>query len=176
MKWDCRVIKFSFTWRKYTMSIKFHCVFPWLTRNNWSEMISFKRWLWVSLVIANSEERGKWKSSFSAAGAAMTWRQRLVLKRTEIRYNWVVLIYHYLVYDTQCLALRWNCPVEIRMSVFGHWQNKCSCHLMKVSFDFFILNILPGTLLSYWSRVLRWWQCSSFPALQRITTPRPSPG
>ena len=25
----------------------------------------------------------------------------------------------------------------------------------------------------YWSGVLRWWQCSSFPALQRITTPRP---
>ena len=22
------------------MSIKFHCVFPWLTRNTWSEMIS----------------------------------------------------------------------------------------------------------------------------------------
>ena len=64
MKWDYRVIKFSFIWPDYTMSIMFHCVFPWLTLNAWSEMIFFNRWLWVSLVIARSEERGKWKSSF----------------------------------------------------------------------------------------------------------------
>ena len=88
MKWDCRVIKFSFIWRDYTM---FHCVFPWLTRNAWSEMTSFNRWLWVSLVIARLWRRRQVTEQDSAAGAAMTWRQRLVLWRIKIRYYWCVL-------------------------------------------------------------------------------------
>ena len=96
MKWDCRVIKFSFTWRKYTMSIKFHCVFPWLTRNNWSEMISFKRWLWVSLVIANSEERGKWKSSFPPREQRWLevggWFLRGLISGTTTGLSWFITI------------------------------------------------------------------------------------
>ena len=56
---------------------------------------------------------------------------------------------------------------------FGHWQYKCSCHLMNVTSFWTFCQVLCST---YWSGVLRWWQCSSFPALQRITTPWPFPG
>ena len=66
----------------------FHCVFPWLTRNAWSEMTSFNRWLWVSLVIARLWRRRQVTEQDSAAGAAMTWRQRLVL----VDWNQVLLI------------------------------------------------------------------------------------
>ena len=69
-------------------ALLFHCVFPWLTRNAWSEMTSFNRWLWVSLVIARLWRRRQVTEQDSAAGAAMTWRQRLVL----VDWNQVLLI------------------------------------------------------------------------------------
>ena len=74
---------------------------------------------------------------------------------------------------------------------FGHWQYKCSCHLMNVTSFWTFCQVLCSPYSQfhqptcfwkwggepvyspYWSGVLRWWQCSSFPALQRITTPRP---
>ena len=186
----------------------FHCVFPWLTRNAWSEMTSFNRWLWVSLVIARLWRRRQVTEQDSAAGAAMTWRQRLVL----VDWNQVLLIvlrkignwnffplwmYFILTGDrVSCSSLDhpgvytfggWRAGTESypgstelliiifmdelwlssmnycnswkrvlnyglifligRQNVrFGHWQYKCSCHLMNVSLDLFILDILPGTL------------------------------
>ena len=77
---------------------------------------------------------------------------------------------------------------------FGHWQYKCSCHLMNVTSFWTFCQVLCSPYSQfhqptcfwkwggepvyspYWSGVLRWWQCSSFPALQRTTTPRPFPG
>ena len=43
------------------------------------------------------------------------------------------------IMDLFCLIGRQNAR-------FGHWQYKCSCHLINVSLDLFILDILPGTL------------------------------
>ena len=77
---------------------------------------------------------------------------------------------------------------------FGHWQYKCSCHLMNVTSFWTFCQVLCSPYSQfhqptcfwkwggepvyspYWSGGLRWWQCSSFPALQRTTTPRPFPG
>ena len=124
MKWDCRVIKFSFTWRKYTMSIKFHCVFPWLTRNTWSEMISLTGDCELASSLPDSEEGGKWMSRI------LPREQRWLDVRgwffgglksgtTDV----------FLIYDTQCLALKWNCPEEIWKLefLFLFWiKNVCS--------------------------------------------------
>ena len=234
----------------------FHCVFPWLTRNAWSEMTSFNRWLWVSLVIARLWRRRQVTEQDSAAGAAMTWRQRLVL----VDWNQVLLIvlrkignwnffplwmYFILTGDrVSCSSLDhpgvytfggWRAGTESysgstelliiifmdelwlssmnycnswkrvlnyglifligRQNVrFGHWQYKCSCHLMNVTSFWTFCQVLCSPYSQfhqptcfwkwggepvyspYWSGVLRWWQCSSFPALQRTTTPRPFPG
>ena len=234
----------------------FHCVFPWLTRNAWSEMTSFNRWLWVSLVIARLWRRRQVTVQDSAAGAAMTWRQRLVL----VDWNQVLLIvlrkignwnffplwmYFILTGDrVSCSSLDhpgvytfggWRAGTESypgstelliiifmdelwlssmnycnswkrvlnyglifligRQNVrFGHWQYKCSCHLMNVTSFWTFCQVLCSPYSQfhqltcfwkwggepvyspYWSGGLRWWQCSSFPALQRTTTPRPFPG
>ena len=158
-------------------------------------MTSFNRWLWVSLVIARLWRRRQVTEQDSAAGAAMTWRQRLVL----VDWNQVLLIvlrkignwnffplwmYFILTGDrVSCSSLDhpgvytfggWRAGTESypgstelliiifmdelwlssmnycnswkrvlnyglifligRQNVrFGHWQYKCSCHLMNVT-------------------------------------------
>ena len=84
----------TFTWRDYTMSIIVSLCLSMahkecLVRN--IKWFSFNRWLWVSLVIARLWRRRQVNEQDSAPGAAMTWRQRLVLWRTKIRYYWCVL-------------------------------------------------------------------------------------
>ena len=191
----------------------FHCVFPWLTRNAWSEMTSFNRWLWVSLVIARLWRRRQVTEQDSAAGAAMTWRQRLVL----VDWNQVLLIvlrkignwnffplwmYFILTGDrVSCSSLDhpgvytfggWRAGTESysgstelliiifmdelwlssmnycnswkrvlnyglifligRQNVrFGHWQYKCSCHLMNVTSFWTFCQVLWSWI---WSPVL----------------------
>ena len=218
----------------------FHCVFPWLTRNAWSEMTSFNRWLWVSLVIARLWRRRQVNEQDSAPGAAMTWRQRLVL----VDWNQVLLIvlrkiwnwnffplwmYFILTGDrVSCSSLDhpgvytfggWRAGTESysgstelliiifmdelwlssmnycnswkrvlnyglifligRQNVrFGHWQYKCSCHLMNVTSFWTFCQVLCSPYSQfhqptcfwkwggepvyspYWSGVLRWWQGS----------------
>ena len=108
-------------------ALLFHCVFPWLTRNAWSE-ISNDFLLTGDCELASSlpdsEEGGKWMSRI------LPREQRWLDVRgwffgglksgtTDV----------FLIYDTQCLALKWNCPEEIWKLefLFLFWiKNVCS--------------------------------------------------
>ena len=219
-------------------ALLFHCVFPWLTRNAWSE-ISNDFLLTGDCELASSlpdsEEGGKWQSRILPREQRwldirgwflVGWNQVLLIVLRKIG-NWTFFplwMYFILTGDrVSCSSLDhpgvcrfsgWRAGTESysgstelliiifmdelwlssmnycnswkrvlnyglifligKQNVrFGHWQYKCSCHLMNVTSFWTFCQVLCSP---YWSGVLRWWQCSSFPALQRTTTPRPFPG
>ena len=122
MKWECRVIKFSFTWQEYTMSIKFHCLSmahkEYMVRNDF-----LNRWLWVSLVIANSEERGKWKSSFPPREQRWLevggWFLRGLKSGTTTGLSWFITIGIWHAVSCLKVELSWG-KLEIGIS-FPFW-------------------------------------------------------
>jgi len=144
-------------------------VLSWRSRNDhWSaeNLIPRRGWLWVSLVIARLWRRRQVTEQDSAAGAAMTWRQRLVL--VDWNQGIVCRVVHLITLESihsvaEELERR---AIQVLCSPYSQFHQP-TC--------FWKWGGEP-VYSPYWSGVLRWWQCSSFPALQRTTTPRPFPG
>ena len=73
--------------------------------------------------------------SGSAEYYSLHWWIRIV-------YPWCIIA----ILEKESWIMDLFCLIGRQNVRFGHWQYKCSCHLMNVSLDLFILDILPGTL------------------------------
>ena len=116
----------TFTWRDYTMSIIVSLCLSMahkecLVRN--IKWFSFNRWLWVSLVIANSEERGKWKSSLPPREQRWLevggWFLRGLKSGTTTGLSWFITIGIWHAVSCLKVELSWG-KLEIGIS-FPFW-------------------------------------------------------